>query len=171
MVAVLSIFKNWWNMKNMKFRSLMLVILGYLAVVTSVELSADSFEDFCDQMNGLFDTRYCHRRSLWEGFKLDIKSTKKEYVVEVEIPGVKKSEIDLNVEDQVLCISVCREKKVTDEKDDYLHRERHDSTMERSICLRDADFKQAKAKLENGILTITIAKQKKSDNVQKIIIE
>ncbi|MDR0742514.1 MAG: Hsp20 family protein [Puniceicoccales bacterium] len=168
---MLSINKNWLNVKSMKLKNLMLVVLGYLMVATSVGLSADSFEDFCDQMNNLFDARYCHRHSLWEGFKLDIKSTGKEYVVEVEIPGVKKSEIDLNVEDQVLCISVRREKKVADEKDDYLHRERHDSTMERSICLRDADFKQAKAKLENGILTITIAKQKKSDNVQKITIE
>jgi HSP20 family protein len=158
-------------MKSMRLRNLILIILGYLMVTTSAGLSADSFEDFCDQMNSLFDTHYCHRRTLWEGFKLDVKSTGKEYVVEVEIPGVKKNEIDLNVEDQTLCISVCREKKVADEKDDYLHRERHDSTMERSIRLRDADFKQAKAKLENGILTITIAKQKKSDNVQKITIE
>lgn len=155
----------------MKLRNLMLIVMGYLMVTPTTWLSADSFEDFCDQMNSLFDTRYCHRRSLWEGFRLDIKSTGKEYVVEVEIPGVKKNEIDLNVEDQTLCIAVRREKKVIDEKNDYLHRERHDSTMERSICLRDADFKQTKAKLENGILTITIAKQKKSDNVQKITIE
>ncbi|MDR2603588.1 MAG: Hsp20 family protein [Puniceicoccales bacterium] len=141
--------------------------------VASVGLSADSFEDFCDQMNSLFDTRFCHRHSLGLGkeFKLDIKSTKKEYVIEAEIPGVKKNEIDLNVEDQTLCISVHREKKVADEKDDYLCRERYDSSMERSICLREADFKQTKAKLENGILTITVPKQKKSDNVQKITIE
>jgi HSP20 family protein len=165
---MLNIIKSW---SNMKLKNLMLAVLGYLMAVTSVELSADSFEDFCDQMNNLFDVRYCHRRSLWEGFKVDIKSTKNEYVIEVEIPGVKKNEIDLNVEDQMLCISVNREKKVSDEKDDYLHRERHDSAMERSICLRDADFKQTKAKLENGILTITVAKQKKSDDVRKITIE
>ncbi|MDR1233340.1 MAG: Hsp20 family protein [Puniceicoccales bacterium] len=165
-------------MKSVKLRNLMLVALGYLMVTTSAGLSADHMkdfrdhmEDFRDQMNNLFDTRYCHCHSSWEGFRVDIKSTKKEYVIEAEMPGVKKSEVDLNVEDQTLCISVRRERKVADEKDDYLHRERHDSAMERSICLRDADFKQVKAKLENGILTITVAKQKKSDNVQKITIE
>jgi HSP20 family protein len=157
----------------MKLKNLMLIVLGYLMVVASVELSADSFEDFCNQMSSLFDTHYCHRHSMGLGkeFKLDIKSTKKEYVIEAEIPGVKKSEVDLNVEDQTLCIFVRREKKVADEKDDYLCQERYDSSTERSIYLRDADFQQTKAKLENGILTITVQKHKKSDNVQKITIE
>ncbi|MDR1173410.1 MAG: Hsp20 family protein [Puniceicoccales bacterium] len=168
---MLNIIKNWLNMKNVKLRNLMLIALGYLMVTASVGLSADHMKDFRDQMNNLFDTRYCHCHSSWEGFRVDIKSTKKEYVIEAEIPGVKKSEVDLNVEDQTLCISVHRERKVADEKDDYLYRERHDSAMEKSICLQDADFKQSKAKLENGILTITVAKQKKSDNIQKITIE
>lgn len=157
-------------MKNMKLKNLMLIIFGSLMAVT-VRLSADCFDDFCDQMNNLFDTRCSYHRSSYGSFKLDVKSTKKEYIIEAEMPGIKKDEINLKVEDQTLCISICREKNVADDKDDYLHRERYASATERNICLRDADFKQTKAKLDNGILTITIAKQKKNSDVQKISIE
>ncbi|MDR1891147.1 MAG: Hsp20 family protein, partial [Puniceicoccales bacterium] len=134
-------------MKNIKLKNLMLVILGVLMTTISVELSADCFDDFCDQIHGLFDMRCCDHRSSCAGFKMDVKSTEKEYVVEAEMPGIKKDEIDLVIDDQVLCISVHREKNIADEKDDYLHRERFASIAERNICLRDADFKQTKAKL------------------------
>jgi HSP20 family protein len=53
----------------------------------------------------------------------------------------------------------------------YIHRERRFSSMSRSIMLTDADNKGVKAKLEEGVLHISVPKKAKPDNTIVIDIE
>ena len=104
-------------------------------------------------------------------FKLDVQDTEKEYRVEAELPGVKKEEIEIDMMDGRLNITIQREENVDEEKKNYIHRERRYSSMNRSIYLADAKADGIKAKLDDGILSISIPKDEKVDKATKISIE
>jgi len=88
--------------------------------------------------------------------------------VEAELPGVTKEEIDLNADDESLCITVNRAEEV---KRNFIHRERRFISMSRRVRLAGANLDDIKAKLEDGVLTVTIPKMEKADASRKIDIE
>jgi HSP20 family protein len=103
--------------------------------------------------------------------KMDVKELDKEYVIEAEMPGIKKEDINIHYENDHLTVSVNQEenKEEKDEKDKYIHRERSVRSFERSIFLEAVNPDQLKAKLEDGILTITAPK--KEEVVNKYLVE
>ena len=130
------------------------------------------FGDFYNMLDDFFTEGLPVRRSLAaDTFKVDLHDDDKNYFVEADLPGVEKDEINVRVDEGKLQISVTREQKVEDQKKNYIHRERRYSSMQRSIYLADADTGNIKAKLENGILYITIPKKSKQDNTVNIEIE
>lgn len=90
---------------------------------------------------------------------------------EAELPGIKKKEIDLGIEEDNLCISVNREEEVNKDGTNYIHRERRSGSMSRRIRLVNAKLDETKAKLEEGILTVTIPKNEKANSSLKIDID
>ncbi|MEW6622127.1 MAG: Hsp20/alpha crystallin family protein [Bacillota bacterium] len=129
-------------------------------------------EDFYNMLDDFFSDTWSPRRSLAaDTFKVDVQEHDKEYCIEAELPGVKKEEINLELNEGKLTISVNRKEEVEENKKNYIHRERRLSSMQRAIYLADADSKGVKAKLENGVLNITIPKVKKADNTLKIDIQ
>lgn len=130
------------------------------------------FEDFHNMLDDFFSDNWLSGRNLLkDSFKIDIKETEKEYLIEAELPGVKKEEVDLSVEDENLSISVNRNEEINEEGTNYLHRERRTSSMSRRIHLANAKADAINAKLEEGILTITIPKDEEASAVRKIEIE
>ncbi|MBT9140979.1 MAG: 18 kDa heat shock protein [Dehalococcoidia bacterium] len=106
-----------------------------------------------------------------ETFKIDVQENEKEYIVEAELPGIKKKDIDVSLNDGRLNIMVTK-KEETDKKDkNYIHRERRLISMSRNVFLRDSDAKGIQAKLEEGLLIITVPKTEKIDNSVRIAIE
>jgi HSP20 family protein len=97
--------------------------------------------------------------------KVDIKENEKEYVLEAEIPGARKDEINLEIDESRLTISVDRKEEINDERENYLRRERRSASMSRSFSVDNILPDKASAKFENGILTITLPK--KEANVPK----
>jgi len=104
-------------------------------------------------------------------FEIYFKETDKEYLIEAELPGIKKEEVNLNLDDGKLSISVNKTENVNEEKENYIHRERRYSSMSRSVYLADSTPENIKAKMDNGILTITVQKVEKPNNSHKIEIE
>jgi len=91
---------------------------------------------------------------------VDVYETSDSVVVEVEVPGMKKDDIKITVEDNILRIR--GEKKLERENKDknYHVVERSYGTFERAFRLPDyVDMEKIKAKFENGILTITLPKK------------
>jgi HSP20 family protein len=130
------------------------------------------FEDFYNMLDDFFSDNWSPRRSLErDTFKINVQQNDSEYLVEAELPGVNKEEIDVDLNDGRLTVSVKREEKINEEKKNYIHRESRYASMSRSIYLADADSKGIKAKLENGLLSITVPRQEKAAKAAKIEIE
>ena len=130
------------------------------------------FDDFYNMLDDFFsDGMMPGRNLLRDTFKIDIVETENEYRVEAELPGVQKNEIGLNVEDDNLCISVAHMEEVNKEEKNYIHRERRASSMSRRIRLAGAKLEDIKAKLEEGVLIVTIPKDVKANTSRKIDIE
>ncbi len=107
--------------------------------------------------------------------KLDIKEGKKDYQINVEIPGVEENSINLELSDGTLIISGEKnyEKESKDEK--YYSIERSYGSFRRILSLpSDANDKEIDAKFKNGVLTITIprkAEEKHNKNTRHIEIK
>lgn len=102
-----------------------------------------------------------------DSFKIDVKENENEYSIEAELPGVKKEEIKLDLNEGRLSISVERNENKEVEKDNYIHRERRYGKMSRSVYLSDVKPDGVNAKFKDGILEITVQKEKRIDkNVQ-----
>lgn len=133
-------------------------------------------DDFFDETFSNLPT--INKNFLTGSFKVDVIETSNEYVVEAELPDIKRQEISLSLDDNRLSIAVERneETETTNEDKSYIHKERHFNSMRRSVYLEnaDADSNKVEATLENGLLEVTIPKDKKMeqpDHSQRIEIK
>lgn len=99
-------------------------------------------------------------------FRLDVKENEKEYVVEAELPGIKKDEVSVSLNEGQLTISVNRDENKDEKKDNYIHRERRMGTMRRSVYLCGAISKGASAKFNDGVLLLTVPKDNESSDTK-----
>lgn len=105
-----------------------------------------------------------------ETFKMDIQDNDSSYLVEADLPGVSKNEIKLALEENILTIEVEREQLSEEIQTNYVRKERKLSAMSRSIRLPDVKSEDIDAKLENGVLTVTVPKITKAEKVTQIEI-
>jgi len=77
----------------------------------------------------------------------------------------------LNIDDENLCISVNRTEEVNQEGRNYIHRERRVSSMSRRVRLSGAKLADIKARLDEGVLIITVPKEEIASSPRKIDIE
>jgi HSP20 family protein len=101
--------------------------------------------------------------------KTDIKETDEAYVVEAELPGVKKENVALMCKEGVLTIAVKTSEEKTEENDSYIRKERVTGEAKRSFVLKDIKEEEISAKMEDGILYVTLPKKVAED--KKIEIE
>lgn len=128
--------------------------------------------DFYNMFDDFFDDNMLGLRSLRnDTFKMDVKEQEQSYLVEAELPGIKKEEIKLDYQDGRLMISVSRQEEVNEEKENYIHRERRTSSMQRSIYLKDVDLGKIEAKLEDGVLRISLPKTEPTSNRLQIEVK
>ena len=92
------------------------------------------------------------------GMKTDVRETEKEYVVEAELPGVKKEDIRLDLRDELLTVSVERREESNEERSNYIRRERKYGSVSRSFHVENINHEAVTAKYSDGILTITLPK-------------
>ncbi|KAM0940935.1 putative small heat shock protein HSP20 [Dioscorea sansibarensis] len=93
--------------------------------------------------------------------RIDWKETPEAHVFKADLPGLKKEEVKVEVEEgRVLQISGARSKE-QEEKNDKWHRvERSSGKFLRRFRLpENAKVDQVKAAMENGVLTVTVPKE------------
>ena len=114
------------------------------------------FNDFFDVP--MFDRKELHRFN--NMMKTDVKEREKDYVIDVEMPGIDKKDINLDLKDGYLTISAKREHKIDEnnKKENYIRRERSYGQFSRSFYVGDIKEDQVDAHLENGILQIIVPK-------------
>ncbi|AJQ25592.1 Hsp20/alpha crystallin family protein [Pelosinus fermentans] len=97
-------------------------------------------------------------------FRVDLRETDNQYVLEADLPGINKEDISLRYENNYLTISANRNEtqEVKSEKD-YVRRERRFGQFQRNFYLDNIQEDKIDAKFDHGVLTVTLLK---SDNVQ-----
>ena len=114
-----------------------------------------------------------HARGL---MKTDIHDKDGNYELDIELPGFKKDEISLSLDNGYLVVGACR--NVNDEeKDDkgrLLRQERYSGAMQRSFYVGESlDENDVKARFEDGVLKLSFPKEKEPELPEKktIMIE
>ena len=117
-----------------------------------------SLPDEVERFFNGFGLDYQNSDSVWSP-TVDISETEDQYEVKAEIPGLKKEDIKLSVEDSVLTLSGERKVEKKSDKKNYHRLERAYGRFERSFRLpREVDSESIKASYKNGVLTVQIPK-------------
>lgn len=127
-----------------------------------------AFPAFPDAQKTLYGK---HAKNL---MKTDVKERDTEYELIVDLPGFKKEDVTLNLENGYLTITAEKGlEKDEDEKGSYVRKERWSGSCSRSFYLGDGvRAEDIKAKMEDGILTLTFPKEvKKLPEKNTILIE
>ncbi|KCV25662.1 Hsp20/alpha crystallin family protein [Bordetella bronchiseptica] len=106
------------------------------------------------------------------GMDVDITESDNEYVLKAEVPGIAKENISVEIDNNTITI---RAKKMRDEEfksgERVIRQERFWGEYERTIMLAGSvDQAKAKARYENGLLTLTLPKMAGHED-RKIPIE
>ncbi len=102
---------------------------------------------------------------------MDVQEKDKEIVVKADMPGVDKKDVEIDIKDNMLYINANTHRETEEEKEGYVMRERAFSRFARTFSLpANVMAEGAKAKLEDGVLTINIPKAEIEEK-QKILIE
>ena len=95
--------------------------------------------------------------------KTDVRETDDSYEVDIDLPGFKKDEVNVKLEDGYITISAAKglDKDEKDKKNGkYIRRERYAGSMSRSFYAGDGiSQKDIHAKYESGILRLTLPKK------------
>ena len=98
----------------------------------------------------------------------DIIDEGNQFRVKMNVPGVKKNEISLNVTDNSLEISAEHKEESEEKKKNYLRKERSHVSYYRTLPLSESVVSgKVKAKLTDGVLDITLPKAKPTKTQQK----
>lgn len=98
----------------------------------------------------------------------DVIDEGKQLRVKVDVPGVKKNEINLNVTDNSVEISAKHKEEQEEKKKNYLRKERSQVSFFRAIPLPEKVVSgKTKAKLTDGVLDITLPKIKPTPKPKK----
>lgn len=99
-------------------------------------------------------------------YAVDVREDGDTLVVEAELPGFTKEQVDITLENSVLTISAERNvepKPANAQGGDYLLKERRYTRFQRSFTLPPTiDEGSVNAKLDNGVLTVTLAKRQEA---------
>ncbi|MCG8342317.1 MAG: Hsp20/alpha crystallin family protein [Chlorobiales bacterium] len=117
---------------------------------------------------------------IWEGtqlpatsaFKVDISEDEDAFYIEAEIPGLKKEDISLGVEEDVLTIKGERKKETEEQGKNYHRVERNYGSFSRSFNLGELiDQENIEASFENGVLHVSLPKAQQVRKTKEITIE
>ena len=120
------------------------------------------FDDFFKDMAPGYFVRPLHGDPLPQSIKVDVKENGGSYVVEAEIPGVAKEDIHVTIDGNIVTLRAevkQMDAQTSDEK--VLRSERYYGSVARSFQLPvDIDEDTAKARYDNGVLTLTLPKKR-----------
>ena len=132
------------------------------------------FDDFFKDIAPGFYVRPLHGDPLPSPaqIKVDVKENDKAYTVQAEVPGVSKDEIHVSLDGNVVTLRAeVKQEDRQGSEEKVLRSERYFGAVSRSFQLpMDIDQAQAKAKYDNGVLTLTLP-QKVNKAAQRLNIE
>lgn len=118
--------------------------------------AGDIFDAFNDFFKPMFYDEHL------DSMKTDIKETENEYQLEIEMPGFKKEEIKVSLENGYLTVGAektAKQEEGGENASRYLRKECSVSCQRSYYVGDDVEQENVKAKYENGMLCLTVPKQ------------
>ena len=108
-----------------------------------------------------------------DNIDIDVIDKEKELIIKADIPGINEKDISIDINNGVLTIKGKRSQEKKEEQQNYYMMERSYGEFSRSFQLPfQVDANEAKAELDDGVLTLTLPKPKDSlKETQKIKIK
>lgn len=104
--------------------------------------------------------------------KANIIDNENEYVIQLSVPGFKKDDINVELNDEVLTISSKVEKENEENEKNYYRKEFIKSSFERSFVVPDnVKIDKIDAKMEDGVLNVLVPKKKEEKKESKVSIK
>ena len=92
-------------------------------------------------------------------FRVDVRDMGDHYLLEADMPGISKEQLQIEVDNGVLTISAQVNDSKREEKADYIFNERRAGSFQRSFTLHEIQEDAISAEYKDGVLTLTIPKQ------------
>ena len=128
----------------------------------------DLFDDF-------FNDDFFTTRKETALMKTNIKEKKDKYVIEMDLPGYEKENIDLKLENGYLTVSAESKNEINEDEEGYIHQEKYYGSASRSFYVGDEVTEEdISAEFKNGVLLIDVPKkeeEKKLAEPKKINIK
>ncbi len=122
---------------------------------------ANAFQDLESFSKNFF------RGSAASMLKTDIQDRGNMYLIEMDVPGVQKQDIEIDIKDNYLTVK-CKRHEISENKENnpnYIRRERSCGVYSRSFDIKMIQDEQITAKCENGVLRLELPK--KQENISK----
>lgn len=119
-----------------------------------------------DYFNQLFDNFFnddffAPMTNFGNSFRVDLKETENEYVVEADLPGINKEAINIEYENNYLTVSAKREETIENKDNNYVRRERSYGQFSRRFYIDNVNEEKIDASFKDGVLKITLPKLEK----------
>ncbi len=145
-----------------------------------VERGGNPIVTFQDEVNKLFNDFFGEvsvpswRLAVQENAALspavDLSETEKEYRITAELPGLDVKDVRITAADGYVTIRGEKKAEQKEEKEGYFRRERSYGAFQRVVSLPDtANLEKAEAKMEKGVLTLSIPKKAGAQQKERLI--
>ncbi len=122
-------------------------------------------EDLVDVFDEFFAPDFGNR-----GMSTDIQETDEAYLMEIELPGYDKDNIEIELKDNLLTITAKKDEEFEEEKQNYIHKERKRGTFQRCFSIdQNVDPEIIEAEFKNGILNLKLPKKQKGNGDRRTI--
>jgi len=116
----------------------------------------DPFRAFDEMERNFFGNG---QNSALSAFRTDVIDTGDAYKLDAELPGFKKEDIKIDVENDVLTISAERKVESDENKPNFVKRERFYGSFSRSFDVSGIEVDGIQAAYNDGVLTLTMPKK------------
>jgi HSP20 family protein len=137
------------------------------------DMRKDLFESLFDDLYSDWDMPANAQMRADFSPSMNIKEENNHYMIEAELPGMKKEDINIDFKDKYLILSGEKKSFDEDKRDNYHHVERRYGSFYRTVRMPDdVDKEKISAEYKNGVLHVDLAKcEKKSMEHKKIEIK
>ena len=101
--------------------------------------------------------------------KTDVKETDEAFIVEIDLPGFRKSDVKVSLENGYLSVAASREEGKEEKKDGrYIRKERYVGSCQRSFYIGDEiEDSDIKAEFNDGVLKLNIQKKEEKPKIEE----
>ena len=134
-------------------------------------------DEISSLLNRHFDTYFPQNMYFNDTEKLsmpiEVTDKGKDFEIKAELPGIKKENLDIDIENDFLNIKAKKIDETNEENENYKHSEFNYGEFSRTIQFpEEIDIDKTEAKLEDGVLKITAPKiYKEKEKTKKLLVK